>query len=697
MLAVLLWVSACERAEQPATTASAIDPVSFAINAERILNADSETANWLTHGRTYDEQRFSPLDAINDSNVGELGLAWYYDYPVKRGMEATPIVVDGIMFTTSAWSMVFSHDARTGELLWSHDPKVPKEWAVKLCCDVVNRGVAIWEGRIYSGTIDGRLLALDAATGDLLWEVQTTDIDKPYSITGAPRIIDGKIIIGNGGAEYGVRGYVSAYDVDDGSLVWRFHTVPGDPEKPFESAAMEMAAKTWNGEWWKLGGGGTVWDSMAYDPELDLLYIGTGNGSPWNQQIRSPGGGDNLFLSSIVALRPDTGEYVWHYQTTPGESWDYTAAQHMILADIDIDGTPRKVIMQAPKNGFFYVLDRVSGEFISGQAFVPMTWATGIDPETGRPMETANARFTDEPAFALPGPPGGHNWMPMSYSPLTGLVYIPAQQIPFVFGHDGDYAAKQGLWNTGIAAVYAGIPDDPDQQAAVLSMVKGEIIAWDPRTQKDIWRIQHDQTSNGGLLSTAGNLLFQGDAKGEFAAYTADSGDKLWSTDVQTGVVAAPVTFEVDGDQYVSIVVGWGGSIALFAGKALKDSAYGNKSRLLTFKLGGTETLPASEQQRVVLDPPVSTADAQTIALGKISYANRCMVCHGDGAVSGGVIPDLRYLPAAKHDIWDAIVRDGALASLGMAGFGDALSKEQTDAVHAYVIERANFALKKSN
>jgi len=353
--------------------------------------------------------------------------------------------------------------------------------------------------------------------------------------------------------------------------------------------------------------------------------------------------------------------------------------------------------MQAPKNGFFYVLDRVSGEFISGQAFVPMTWATGIDPETGRPMETANARFTDEPAFALPGPPGGHNWMPMSYSPLTGLVYIPAQQIPFVFGHDGDYVSKQGLWNTGIAAVYAGIPDDPDQQAAVLSMVKGEIIAWDPRTQKDIWRIQHDQTSNGGLLSTAGNLLFQGDAKGEFAAYTADSGDKLWSTDVQTGVVAAPVTFEVDGDQYVSIVVGWGGSIALFAGKALKDSAYGNKSRLLTFKLGGTETLPASEQQRVVLDPPVSTADAQTIALGKISYANRCMVCHGDGAVSGGVIPDLRYLPAAKHDIWDAIVRDGALAPLGMVGFGDALTKEQTDAIHAYVIERANFALNNSN
>jgi len=365
----------------------------------------------------------------------------------------------------------------------------------------------------------------------------------------------------------------------------------------------------------------------------------------------------------------------------------------MILADIEIDGNERKVIMQAPKNGFFYVLDRQTGEFISGNAYVPMTWAAGIDPDSGRPIETPMARYEEAPVIALPGPPGGHNWNPMSYSPLTGLVYIPAHEIPFVYGDDPGYEAEPGYWNIGVNAVYAAIPDNPTEQKMVLGMVKGEIIAWDPRQQKEMWRVQHDQAGNGGLLSTAGNLLFQGNAKGEFVAYAADSGDKLWSTGVQTGVVAAPVTFEVDGDQYVSVVVGWGGSLPLFAGKALKQSTYGNKSRLLTFRLGGTEELPASEQPRLALDPPISTADAETIAMGKNFYAARCMVCHGDGAVSGGVIPDLRYLTAAKHDIWDTIVREGALSALGMVGFAEILSQEQTDAIHAYVIERANFAL----
>ena len=317
------------------------------LDRTRIVNANEEPGNWLAHARTYDEQRFSPLDQINSENVGDLGLAWFFDTGTDRGLEASPIVVDGVMYTSGSWSVVFANDARTGELIWQFDPLVPKAWGVNACCDVVNRGVSVWKGRVYVGTIDGRLIALDAASGEVVWDVNTIDRSKPYTITGAPRIINDKVIIGNGGAEFGVRGYVTAYDTATGELVWRFHTVPGDPAEPFESATMEAAAKTWTGRWWTMGGGGTVWDSMAYDPDLNYLYIGVGNGSPWNQNVRSPGGGDNLFLSSVVALNPDTGEYIWHYQTTPGDSWDYTATQHMILAELEIGGEVRKVIPEA--------------------------------------------------------------------------------------------------------------------------------------------------------------------------------------------------------------------------------------------------------------------------------------------------------------------------------------------------------------
>ncbi|MCZ6502168.1 MAG: PQQ-dependent dehydrogenase, methanol/ethanol family, partial [Gammaproteobacteria bacterium] len=454
--------------------AERIGYVTRSMNAERIGNAGDEPGNWLAHGRTYDEQRFSTLDQINDSNAQDLGLAWYFDTGTDRGLEATPIVVDGIMYSTGSWSVVFANNAQTGELIWEYDPEVPKPWGANACCDVVNRGVAVWKGKVYVGTIDGRLVALDAVTGVEVWDVNTIDRSKPYTITGAPRIIKDKVIIGNGGAEYGVRGYVTAYDTETGDQQWRFYTVPGDPSEGFESAAMEDAAKTWTGQWWTMGGGGTVWDSMAYDPELNQLYIGVGNGSPWNQVIRSPGGGDNLYLSSIVALNPDNGEYIWHYQTTPGDTWDYTATQHMILAELEINGEMRKVILQAPKNGFFFVLDRTNGEFISAKPYVPITWATHVDPESGRPVETDNARYQVanplsaltpeqqiaalsamssediEKAFHKPSPYGGHNWHPMAYSPDTGLVYIPAQDIPYAYGNEPQFIHEEGRWNLAI-------------------------------------------------------------------------------------------------------------------------------------------------------------------------------------------------------------------------------------------------------
>ncbi|MGB0188972.1 MAG: PQQ-dependent dehydrogenase, methanol/ethanol family, partial [Aequoribacter sp.] len=546
------FLVACSSSKPPVAEVPAV-PAN--VTKARVIAADQEPGNWMAHGRTYSEQRYSPLNQINAENVKDLGMAWHYDLGDTRGIEATPIVVDGVMYVTGGWSKVFALDAKTGEEIWTYDPKMDKAWFVNMCCDAVNRGATAWEGKIYSGVGDGRLIAIDAATGELVWEVQTTPKDRPYSITGAPRVVDGKVIIGNGGSELGVRGYVTAYDANTGEQVWRFYTVPGNPNEPFENAIHEETVKTWSGEWWTVGGGGTAWDSIAHDPELNLVYIGVGNGAPWNRMYRSNGTGDNLFLSSIVALNADTGEYVWHYQTTPGESWDYTATQHMILADMEFDGRMRKVIMQAPKNGFFYVIDRETGEFISAEKYTMATWATHVDPESGRPVEAPEARYeeTGVPNFQFPHPLGGHNWHPMSYSPDTGLVYIPAQEIPIVYGHDSDYEYNSKGWNVGVRFELAASPDDPAVRAQLGAMVKGYITAWDPVTQTEKWRVQHPNMWNGGLLSTAGNLVFQGNAEGEFVAYTADSGERLWSSYAQTGVVAGPVTYTVDGEQYVAV------------------------------------------------------------------------------------------------------------------------------------------------
>ncbi len=388
---VSLALAACQPARGPAD-----------VDTARLLAADKEPGNWMSHGRTYGEQRFSPLDKVNTSNVGKLGLAWNFELSTNRGVETTPIVVDGVMYVTSSWSLVYALDAKTGALKWKFDPQVPRQVGFHACCDVVNRGVAVWKGRVYVAALDGRLIALDAKDGHVVWSTVTVDQSKPYAITMAPRVVKGKVIIGNSGSEYGVRGYVSAYDADSGKLIWRFYTVPGDPSKPFENKAMEMAAKTWSGQWWKYGGGATVWDSMSYDPETNLIFFGTGNGVPWDQKARSPKGGDNLFASSIVAVDADTGDYRWHYQTTPGDSWDYDSTQTLTLADLTIDGAPRKVIMQASKNGFFYVLDRTTGKLISAKNYVPVTWAKGIDPTTGRPIEIGDAHYAKGAAVLFP-------------------------------------------------------------------------------------------------------------------------------------------------------------------------------------------------------------------------------------------------------------------------------------------------------
>jgi len=690
-------ISGCQRDETAVTEQPqaeiAVETRTAWVDGRRILNADSEPGNWLAHGRNWSEQRFSPLDQIDESNVGELHLAWYADLDTNRGQEATPIVVDGVLYSTSAWSKVQAVDAKTGRLLWQYDPEVPGIWDVRACCGVQNRGVAVWKGRVYSATLDGRLLALDAETGELYWEVNTTDQAQSYTITGAPRVFGDKLVIGNGGAEYGVRGYVSAYDTETGEMLWRFYTVPGNPADGFEDETQAMAAATWTGEWWTHGGGGTAWDSFAYDPDLNLVYIGTGNGSPWARAIRSPGGGDNLFLSSIVAVDADSGEYAWHYQTTPGDTWDYTAVQHMVLADLEIDGAGRKVIMQVPKNGFYYVIDRATGELISAENIVPTSWATHIDLETGRPVETADARYDETLAAKViaPGPGGAHNWQPMSYHPGTGLVYIPAKQEPFAFMLDENY--ERGPIGMNLGVDFWTPPGEIIPLAPEFGEFhQGFLLAWNPVTQEEVWRVSHANFENGGVLSTAGNLVFQGTADGEMVAYNAESGQRLWSAPTQTGVLAPPITYTVDGEQYIAVVAGWGAVSTNFTGLVLNaDGTKRNISRILAFKVGGSAELPPLPELPARVAPPDQFGSADQVAAGGGLYTRYCAVCHGIAVIAGGALPDLRHTAmTASAEAFNSIVLEGIYLDKGMASFSEVLSEEDAEAVRAYIVMEAN-------
>jgi PQQ-dependent dehydrogenase (methanol/ethanol family) len=654
---------------------------------------------WRLHGNDVGEQRFSPLAQINDRNVGRLGLAWSFDMYTRRGVEATPLMIDGTLYVSGSWSMVYALDARTGALRWFYNPEVDRAFLAKGCCDAVNRGVAYADGKIIVGTYDGRLVALNADDGSVVWDVQTTDREQSYTITGAPRIAGDKVIIGNGGAELGVRGYVSAYQVDSGEMAWRFYTVPGNPEDGFENEAMKKAAATWTGKWWEWGGGGTVWDSMVYDPELDLLYIGVGNGSPWNASLRSPEGGDNLFLTSIVALRPETGEYVWHYQTTPGETWDYTATQHIMLADLEIEGKMRQVLMQAPKNGFFYVLDRRTGELLSAEPFTNMTWATHVDMRTGRPVETPNARVFDGNNVSLPSNAGGHNWHPMSYHPGTGLVYLPTMNIPIRFLDTTlprDTQARQGYWNTGFDRIANVPPDIPNLTEVLAETYTGQLVAWDPIRQEPRWKSEVGRPTGGGVLSTGGNLVFQGDGFAQLQAFDAANGELLWRSPTQTLAMAAPITYALDGVQYIAVAVGFGGGATSEAGALVHDWEIPNLSRVLVYTLDGKAELPPPPaRDRRIPKPAAVTASADQVAHGQVLYQRHCSYCHGDGMRTGGLNPDLRHSGEGIHAQWQQIVREGSLRSLGMVGFAQYLSAEDAEAVRQYVLYEANRAYDK--
>ncbi|MCH6235838.1 PQQ-dependent dehydrogenase, methanol/ethanol family [Cognataquiflexum rubidum] len=671
----------CDKTYEPGTSEH-IKSVTDQVDTNRLLNADESPGDWLSYGRNYAEDRYSSLNQITKSNIKELGLAWSFNLGTTRGIEATPLVVDGIMYISGPWSIVYAIDARKGELIWTYDPEVPKEHGEKACCDVVNRGIALYKGHIFVGSLDGRLISINAATGKKVWEVLTVDQSKAYTITGAPRVVDGKVIIGNGGAEYGVRGYVTAYDAMTGNQMWRFYTVPGDPSKPFESKAMEDAAKTWAGEWWRYGGGGTAWDAMAYDPELKLLYIGTGNGGPWSRELRSPGGGDNLYLSSIVALNPDDGELVWYYQTTPGDSWDYTATQHIILADMEINGILRKVLMQAPKNGFFYVIDRTDGKLISGDPYTYVNWAKGIDVATGRPIENDFSRYIDINAVIAPSAIGGHNWQPMAFNPKTKLVYIPSRELSMMYGHEANWKFKDDPNSKNTGRGYDATKSV--RQDSLAPAGHGKLIAWDPIEKKEVWQVKQPSPWNAGVLTTS-ELVFQGTAEGNFVAYDASSGEKVWETALNTGIIAAPITYLIDDVQYVSIAVGWGGVLGLWS----KYAKQINPGTIYTFALGKNESIPSypdkPEPKLISLSFEASEGEIKN---GDTLFKRYCASCHNLNG--GGVIPDLTFSSPETFAAFKNIVLEGQYLGKGMPKFKDRLSEQDVEDVLHYILSIAN-------
>ena len=686
-----------------------------AIDSERLANVASEPGQWLTGGRGWGQSYFSPLSGVNAGNVSRLGFAWHFDTDTTNGLEATPVVVDGVLYTSGPWGVVYAVDARTGQKLWTFDPEVERQFARFACCGIVNRGVAVHSERVFVASLDGRLHALDARLGEPAWQADTLfDKSRGYSVTGAPYVAGDVVVIGNSGGEYDARGYVSAYDLATGELRWRFFTVPGDPSRPFEHQELELAAQTWDpNSLWEVGLGGTVWDGMAYDPELDLLYVGVGNSTPYARKVRSPSGGDNLFLASILAIRPGSGRLVWHYQTTPAENWDYTATQKMILADLAIDGRPRKVLLQAPKNGFFYVLDRATGELLSAEPYVPVNWASHVDKSTGRPVETGQGEYFDEAKLVFPSPAGGHNWQPMAFNPQTGLVYIPAIEMGAIFQipkREFEYVPKgMNVYSQFIMTVDGsmgvgglsgrGLDWDELSRGQPDPTVRGFLRAWDPVRQQQRWQVdtsgpfegQMAATWNGGgVMTTAGNLVLQGRTTGELYAYAADTGELLHVVEIGTSIIAAPMSYEIDGRQYVAVMAGLGGAGGRGHVIGTAAASRGNAGRIVALTLdGGDVPMPPLRRQP---PPPGRPAvarrgEAEVIERGSQLFEQHCRRCHSNSGVGG--VPDLTRMSSRVHERFEDIVLRGALVERGMASFADLLEAGDSEALYAYLIDRA--------
>ncbi|MBK8648452.1 MAG: PQQ-dependent dehydrogenase, methanol/ethanol family [Gemmatimonadetes bacterium] len=710
--AVLLSAVACKGEGGNAGSAASATPSAGAISPERLRQADAEPGQWMSLGRTSKGERFSPLTTISDTNAAKLGFAWEYTARTRRGrvehgQEATPIVVDGVLYASGPWGAVYAVDAKTGAEKWRYDPEADGRYNRRACCDVVSRGLQVWRGRVYVATIDGYLVALDAASGKQLWRSDTF-IDREtrfYSITGAPQVAGDVVVIGNSGGEFGVRGYITAYDLQSGAQKWRFFTVPGDPAKGApEDKAMEAALKTWGPKTdWASGLGGTVWGEMTYDPELNLLYVGTGNSTPYAGWHRDPSRGDNLYLVSILAIDPSNGALKWHYQQVPWELWDYTASANMILADLTIEGRPRKVLMQAPKNGIYYVLDRETGAFISGKPFVFANWLTGFD-SAGRPAINPAAVYEKGPALVFPTQAGGHNWQPMAYSPKTGLTYIPAREQGMLMFGEPTYKWTKGKANMGAGAMLGFTLDQvgPAERKLVedarrkdpklpLPATQEVLIAWDPIAQQEKWRVPlgDKDWAGGGVLTTAGNLVIQGKSDGHLVVYRADNGTKLHDIEVGTAIMAAPISYEIDGEQYIAVLAGFGGALAPMYPLGSAPYTYQNYGRILAFKLGGGATpLPPKRQVLATPEPPTLAFYSDSLAdRGGALFGTSCAFCHlarGDAQLSA--YPDLHRLTPQVHAAFDSIVTGGTLQSSGMSSFADVFSPGDVQAIHAYVL-----------
>ena len=689
-LALLLSIGLAGCQKKAETSPLLANPA--AITDERLLKGTSEGDAWPSYGGSFNEQRFSPLKAINTENVGELGLLWYADYDSNLDQHGAPLYIDGVLYVSTAFNTkVYAFDAKTGKQLWMYNTLTDGSWLRNVCCGNINRGIAAYNGKIFVGTLDARVIAIDAKTGEAAWITDTIigDRNDPLnrlSITMAPRVAKGKVFLGASGGEFGVRGWIAAFDAETGKEVWRFYNVPGDPAKGFENEAMERAAKTWSGEWWKLGGGGSVWDATVYDPVTDLLFYGTGNGTPWRASARDPKLGDNLYIASIIALKPDTGEYVWHYQATPGDNWDYDATSPMMTADLTIDGEQKHVLMQPNKNGFLYVLEAATGKLLSADKFTEVNWATHVDLKTGRPQVVPAARYENRPWNLAPGVQGGHSWHPNAYSPETGLMYIPAWEAYYIMQNDPDYAPSTGGFNLGIVFSVQGM-SLPNVQPTNKEGIFGRLIAWDPVARRIVWEtppFDNDRPS-GGVMATAGGLVFAGNGAGqEFRAYDARTGEQLWSFPAQTSVFAAPITYELEGEQYVAASVG---------GSAAGQGYYApGHARMLVFKLGATAALPPRQPYTPPpLNPPPSTASADVIERGRAVYDQYCTVCHGvDGVQPRGTFPDLTTTPMLhSQEAFNQII-NGARAQRGMGDFSKDVGPEDAIAVREYLISRAN-------
>ena len=657
---------------------------------DAVLDDASNGRDWAAYGRTYGEQHYSPLSEIDTNTVQKLSLAWFYDLGPGNSV-SQPLAVDGVVFTATGYSVVRAFEATTGRLLWSYDPQVTQAAGAKLRNGWGIRGLASWNGKLYVGTHDGRLIALDAKNGKPVWSVMTLAADSVANITGAPRVFAGRVIIGFNGGDYAsIRGYVSTYDAETGKLLWRFYTVPSDPAKGFEDATQAKSAKTWRGNWWQFGGGGAVWNAITYDAETDTVFIGTGNGSPWNKKVRSPGESDDLFLSSIVALDGRTGAYRWHYQVNPGETWDYDAAMDMPLATLTIGGRARKVVLQAPKNGFFYVIDRLTGELISADPYVKVTWATRVDLRTGRPVEVHGDRYENGNTFTLwPGAAGGHNWQAMSFSPKTGLVYIPTLEMPSTYQDRGIDLAhwRRPPGSSGDNAVNLGFATGLTETSEAF------LQAWDPVHQKQVWKAPSYGVWNGGTMATGGGLVFEGQADGTFRALDAATGKILWHFDAQDAVLAAPITYEAAGRQYVTVLSGFGTSFALLdVGPNRLPWTFANQARrVLTFALGGTVSLPTVQKSvpSTVARRPELAPDPAAVSAGLVLYHQECVACHGIGAVGIGTAPDLRTsaMPGSAASFKE-VVHGGALITNGMPRF-DQLTPAQVEDLRSYLVSRA--------